>query len=133
LVATGYAGADFIEGFASQWLPGNAQNQQTLSEQEKDGKANAKDDPNAPQPARPSFIFQPLLLTMVSKKSPEVVNKIVQNTPPGLWIWYLEKIRSDYVSIKVVLQRFELFAGPVKAARTWPQGCAPPERKKWQP
>ena len=31
--------------------------------------------------------------------------------------------------IKVVLQRFELFAGPVKAARIWPKGCAPTERK----
>ena len=31
--------------------------------------------------------------------------------------------------IKVVLQRFELFAGPVKAARIWPKGYAPTERK----
>jgi hypothetical protein len=38
----------------------------------------------------------------------------------GMFYWLcsfssasLEKIRSDYVSVKVVLQRFELFAGPV--------------------
>lgn len=45
LVAAGYAGADFIEGFASQWLPKNAQNQQTSSKQVKDGKPNGNDSP----------------------------------------------------------------------------------------
>lgn len=50
LVAAGYAGADFIEGFLSQWLPGNVQNQQATATQENNG--SAKDDPNAsPKPS----------------------------------------------------------------------------------
>jgi hypothetical protein len=41
----------------------------------------------------------------------------------------LARLATKCCTLKVVLERFELFAGTVRVARIWPQGYAPTERK----